>query len=228
MDSHTCIDTVKIEKANAIARYRRFENLAQLLQILELVVALTLISWSSTCLPAVVKFAGHCFLQISLYFLNPHVVFLIGNAIVIALFILYRHRIDASDNSAASDFHDDFVEYNSTDAAESAPAKEEEMTEEEEKQIVCEQKNVVGETECEAAEKAINDAIKRIRKFERTKSERLRRDISGKQLRRIEDKIMIEYESVETLSNEEFRVAVEAFIQKQQTFLRQQKMADIH
>lgn len=246
MDSHNFIDTVKLEKANAIARYRRFRNLAKLLQVFEVIVAVTLLSWSSTCLPAVLKLYGQYLLESSLYVLNPHVIFLIGNAIVIALFVLSRH-IDAGNNSGASDFYDYYVEkrenQNSMAAAESQPSPEpvkEETIGGEEKQIVCKE-NAARQTECEAVAKAIDKATKQIQKFERTKSEKLKRDISvkpRKELRRSETEVRqivvtsgnrrtTAYETVDNLSNEEFRLTVEAFIEKQLKFLRQQKMAEI-
>lgn len=243
MESHNLtIDTVKEEKANAMARYRRFRNFKKLLQLFELFVAVTLVSWSSTCLSAVVKLTGDFFLRFSLSVLNPHVVFLIGNAIIVALFFLSRQI--GSDAAAATNLNDDVIEFSNSiveiesprliDTArveiESPPSIEITV----EKQIVCVE-NVASRTECEAVTNAIEKATKDIQKLERTQSERAwRRETPKRELRRSESEVertVIKcgetLEKVESLSNEEFRQTVEAFIQKQQNFLRLQKMAEI-
>ncbi|KAK1362348.1 Anaphase-promoting complex subunit 4 [Heracleum sosnowskyi] len=242
MESHNLtIDTVKEEKANAMARYRRFRNFKKLLQLFELFVAVTLVSWSSTCLPAVVKLTGDFFLRFFLSVLNPHVVFLIGNAIIVALFFLSRQ---IGSDAAATNLNDDGIEFSnsvveiepprSIDTArveiESPPSMEITV----EKQIVCVE-NVASRTECEAVTNAIEKATKEIQKLERTQSERAwRRETPKRELRRSESEVertVIKsretLEKVESLSNEEFRRTVEAFIQKQQNFLRLQKMAEI-
>ncbi|WOG97808.1 hypothetical protein DCAR_0417149 [Daucus carota subsp. sativus] len=235
------IDTVKEEKANAMARYRRFRNFKKLLQLIELFVVITLFSWSSTCLPCVVKLVGDFFLRLSLSVLNPHIIFLIGNAIIAALFFLSR-QIATDSSAVATNLNDDVLEFsNSVAEIESPPlintAAVEIDVDDSEKQIVCVE-NVASRTECEAVTNAIEKATKEIQKFERTQSERAwRRGAPVKQLRRSETQVrrtVIEsrgaretLEKVESLSNEDFRLTVEAFIEKQQNFLRLQKMAEI-
>lgn len=249
MDQHNLTtDTVKQEKANAMARYNRFGSFKKLLQLFELFVAVTLVSWSSTCLPSVVKLAGDLFLRLALFVSNSHVIFLIGNAIIVALFLLSRQ---ISTDAPADNLNDDVIEFsNSIAEIESPPSINTARVEIEieyppsidtsvnnfEKQIVCVE-NVVSRTECEEVTNAIEKATKEIQKFERTLSERAwRRETPLKELRRSEsegkrtiNKSRDERETlekVERLSNEEFRLTVEAFIQKQQNFLRLQKMAE--
>lgn len=236
MESHTFIDTVKLEKANAIAKYRRFRKLAKLVQVIEFIVAFTLISWSSTCLPAVLKHSVGYLLQFSHYILNTHVVFLIGNAIVIALFILYRH-IDAASNSSNKDIvnEEDYLEINGDNHQIITTTV---TVTEEEKRIVCEEEEEINAIEAvEHVTKAIDEATKRLQKFQRTQSHKLKRP-KIKELRRSEtdvgrvvvssphDQPTTPYQAVDKLSNDEFRMAIEAFIQKQQKFLRQQKLAE--
>lgn len=75
-------------------------------------------------------------------------------------------------------------------------------------------------------ETVIKKAAKQIKKFQRTQSEKLKSEIcvkARKELRRSVTEKKKE-KSVERLSNEEFRIAVEAFISKQQTFLKQQSI----
>lgn len=173
------IDTVKEEKAHAIARYRRFRHFKNLLQLTELFVAVTLFSWSSTCLPSIVKLTGDFFLRLSL---PAHVVFLIGNAIIAALFLLSRQ---IGTDSADTNFNDEVTEFsNSIVEIESPPsidtARIEIDVDDSEKQIVCVE-NAASRAECEAVTNAIEKATKEIQKFERTQSERAwRRDVPAK------------------------------------------------
>lgn len=227
MESHNLtINTVKEEKAFAIALYRRFRNFKKLLQLFELFVAVTLVSW---CFPAVVKLTADFFLS----GLNPHVVFLIGNAIVVALFFLSRQI--GSDADDVIEFSNSFVEIesptsNNTSRVETESPPSVEITVE--KQIVC----VESRTECEAVRNAIDKANKEIQNLERTQLERAwRRETPLKELRQSESEVertvtksRETLEEVERLINEEFRVTVETFIQKQQNFLRLQKLAEIH
>ncbi|KAM7517201.1 hypothetical protein LguiA_006784 [Lonicera macranthoides] len=240
MDSYE-FDNVKAEKANAIARYRRFRNIAKLLQIIEVFVALTLLSWSWTRLPAAIKMASEYLFQFSVCLLNPHVVFLIGNVIVITLFVLSRHY-EAEVYSGTTDPYEEYVPNNEDFAA--APATNVESPPEptqtakestsEDKQIVCAE-NAACKMQCEAVATAIEKATKQIQKFQRTQSEKLKCEIRVKprlELRRSETERRQrvvksdELDKVESLSNEEFRLTIEAFIAKQQRFLWAQKMAE--
>ncbi|KAI3513238.1 hypothetical protein L1887_20566 [Cichorium endivia] len=149
MDSYDFVDSVKAEKANALARYKRFTNIAKFFQLIEVFVAVVLISWSSTL------------------------------------------------------------------------KTESEVT----------------------AVTAIKQAAKQIERFQRTQSDKiktqnsmkprreLRRSVTEKSRKSIaatsgdEESTVTSFDAVDRLSNEEFRIAVEAFISKQQSFLKQQSMA---
>lgn len=111
MDSEEYVfDTVKFEKMKAMERYNRFRKMKKLLQVFEVLVALTLISWSSTYLPQAFKVSGDFFFQLSGYVFKPHVVFVIGNAIIVALVVLCRENDAGHDhNSGSGDVYDDYV-----------------------------------------------------------------------------------------------------------------------
>lgn len=240
-DHHTFIHTVKIEKANAIARYQRFRNLAKLLQFLQLVLLLAFLSWSSTRFPDAVKtfkISGKYVAEFSTYVLNPHVIFLIGNAIVLSLYVLSRHIDLENSSTTTSVVYEDYekTENQSSIAAVEAPV---EMIEEE-KQIVCkENSNVIIEKKSQVVEKA---PIIQIKKLNRAMSEKLQQVKPRKEFRRSETQVrrvivnnghqrmsrnLSKFETVDTLSNEDFRLTVEAFIEKQQNFLREQRMAEL-
>lgn len=190
-------DNVKFEKAKAIARYNRLKKISKLLQFLEVLAALALISWSSTRLPGAVKLSGQFLFELARYVCNPHVVFLISNAIVVALFVLRREN-DSSGNdySGSGDLYDDYVRQGLRKAyvpeeVKIPPPPTTEIKDvnpddsaggggdEEEKQIVCVYSEE-GEEQCDAVTMAIETATKQIEKFQRTQSVVLKREIAGK------------------------------------------------
>ncbi|XP_076892148.1 uncharacterized protein LOC143543791 [Bidens hawaiensis] len=191
---HDFVDSIKAEKANALARYRMFSNITKLFQLIELFVAVALISWSSTHLPLVIKFSSEYVLAYSSYFTNQHVVFLVGNVIVVVCYMLSRDP-DSSKVVLESGSHNDVVKYISNDLTTSCQVPET-------------QKPVIGNEE------------KEIKRFQRTKSDKMKRRMPVTEMRRSEDSM----KAVENLSNEEFRIAVETFIKKQQRLLKQQSM----
>lgn len=238
-------DNVKAEKANAIARYRQFRNIAKLLQIIEVFVALTLLSWSWTRLPTAIKIASEYLFHFSVCLLNPHVVFLFGNAIVITLFVLSRHY-QPGVYSGTTDPYEEYVP-NSEDFAAAPATNGESLPEQTQtaKESTSEDKhaeNAACKMQCEAVATAIEKATKQIQKFRRTQSEKLKCEIGVKprpELRRSETerrqivvksderlRSVASLDKVESLSNEEFRLTIEAFIAKQQRFLWAQKMAE--
>ncbi|XP_076937576.1 uncharacterized protein LOC143605299 [Bidens hawaiensis] len=194
--SHDFVDGIKAEKANALARYRMFSNITKLFQLIELFVAVTLISWSSTQLPLVIKFSSEYVLAYSSYFTNQHVVFVLGNVIVVVCYMLSRDP-DSSKIVLESGSQNDVVKYISNDLMTSC------------------HKPVIGNEE------------KEIKRFQRTKSDKLNRRMPVKELRRSVTEMRRSEDSmkaVENLSNEEFRIAVETFIKKQQRLLKEQSM----
>ncbi|PWA73411.1 hypothetical protein CTI12_AA259530 [Artemisia annua] len=92
--------------------------------------------------------------------------------------------------------------------------------------------------------KAIKKAVKQIERFKRTQSEKLKSEIATKPRRELRRsvtekrrsvvktgsddvvKVTSSKNDVEQLSNEEFRIAIEAFISKQQTLIKQQSLVE--
>ncbi|PHT98845.1 hypothetical protein BC332_32264 [Capsicum chinense] len=237
-------DSVKFEKNKAIARYNRFQNMMKMLQIFEVFVGVALISWSWTRIPTVVKISGEFLVKVTGYLFKPHIVFLLGNAIIVAIVVLCR-QTDAGANNSVGD--DDVLneEIHHTDTSvqqqivndlpDLSPASLPEIAEPivaaiEDKQIVL--------SECKAPEiqwndmdTAIDTATKQIQKFKRTQSEKLKKQITTnplKELRRSETdrRTIVPVEGVDTLSNEEFRLTIEAFIKKNQIFFEKQRLAE--
>lgn len=256
MDSYSFVDSIQVEKANALARYKRFNNIARLFRLIEIFIAVAVISWSSTRLPTVFKVFGEYLYACSSYILNQHVVFLVGNLIVVLCYV-FSGQIEVGNESGGLEFSEDnkfrSLNYHKTSEPTSdgelvPPAVEElpvmQTPIEEPQQNETRYENPVAKTESElTAETAIKQAAKQIERFQRTQSAKLKREISMKPRRELRRSVterrrsvevqtgdrnssMTSSETVERLSNEEFRLAVEAFISKQQSFLKQQSMVE--
>lgn len=227
-------DSVKFEKSKAIARSNRFQDMMKMLQIFEVIVAVVLISWSWTRIPAAVKISGEFLVQVTSYLFKPHVVFLIGNAIIVAIVVLCRQTDAGSNNSVTYDdieseeiHHTEIQQSFVGDVPETA---EPSVATTEDKQIVSSECKVP-EIQCNEAATAIDTAIKQIQKFKRTQSEKLKKQITSsprRELRRSETdtRTIVPVEAVDTLSNEEFRNTIEAFIKKNQIFFEKQRLAE--
>ncbi|XP_076892067.1 uncharacterized protein LOC143543689 [Bidens hawaiensis] len=263
MDSYGFIDTVQVEKANALARYRRFNMITRLFRAIEVFIALALISWSSTRLPSVFKLSVEYLYSFSPYVLNQHVVFLVGNVIVIVCYALSGHGhghghvglVNESNEPVASEdasFMTTPLVNHKTDDNYSNPETKPEpqpppalppvelvsvTTVDAETSPVNEVEDVVELIVKTESETAIKQAVKQIEKFNRTQSAKLSRVIAAKPKKDLRRSVTERRRSVsvtgdgdsytsvvESLSNEEFRLAVEAFILKQQSLLKQQSM----
>ncbi|KAI3726763.1 hypothetical protein L1987_66567 [Smallanthus sonchifolius] len=252
MDSYGFVHSIQVEKVNALAGYRRFNNISKMLRRIEVFVAVVLISWSSTRLPTVFKVFGEYLYACSSYVVNQHVVFLVGNVIVVLCYVLSGHT-EVGSETAGPEISEG-IRYRSTDHLKTSEAglnvepvsppveelpemKQVAVEEIRDKVVRYENADVITESGM-APETAIKQATKQIERFQRTQSVKLRREISMKprtELRRSVserrrsvvttgdgDSRWSSFETVESLSNEEFRLAVEAFISKQQSLLKQQ------
>ncbi|KAL0391956.1 UNVERIFIED_CONTAM: hypothetical protein Sradi_2418400 [Sesamum radiatum] len=230
MEPRHVFDNVKFEKEKAVARFNRFRRLVKLWQLFEVFVVFGLISWSSARVPAVLRIAGGYFVEVSTYLFNHHVVFLIGNAIIVLLFMLCRQNDDVS-LSGSGDFYDDYVKYSeaahrreTTTLLEDMPAQESGSVSGE-RQIVLRTDETNRIPQCDDVAAAIEKATRQINRFQRTQSEKLKQEIAvrpRRELRRSETENNRETVSsspsdaseIETLSNEEFQRRVDAFIDK--------------
>ncbi|KAL3505319.1 hypothetical protein ACH5RR_035160 [Cinchona calisaya] len=209
MDSHqqSVFDNVKFEKEKAMARFNRFRKITKILQFLEVSVALLLISWSSTRIPGALKISGRCLFEVANYLFNPHIVFVIGNAIIVAVFVLCRENNAGKENSGEGDIYDNYLRHSEAHAraqerkvsvsqrdenpAPEPPATPEikdlidgsgggdEEEDEDEKQIVY----VFPEEKTEqfdAVTTAIEEATEKIQTFQRIQSQKLKREIAVK------------------------------------------------
>ncbi|CAA0822004.1 Unknown protein [Striga hermonthica] len=216
MDYSQAFDIVKMEKLKAIARYNLLYRFAAARHILELAALMALISWS----PAAARTAA----RISAHLLNHHLVFLVGNAIIALLFVLFRSAA-AAGGGVGGVMYKDYVKHSEAAAAahQAPPPREAEGGYEERRTVAARAEGEAGKPPGDDLAAAIERAARQIRRFERTQSEKLRREIGARPraaLRRSESENRRAAAGeegaaeMERLSSEEFRRTVDEFINR--------------
>uniref|UniRef100_A0A5B6ZSH2 DUF4408 domain-containing protein n=1 Tax=Davidia involucrata TaxID=16924 RepID=A0A5B6ZSH2_DAVIN len=223
MDSFN-ISKVKIEKANAILRYHRLQKITNLFRLIELCIVLIVISRFSSQLPVAFKLSGEYFRGLSVALISPRFVFVVGNLIVIILFmksgkfstqeeIGNKSNIDLCDEYAVSSEKNRNIH-----REESEHQRKQDKDEDEEDTIM------------------VNMYSSREKKIDRSHSEELKREHCEKARRELKrsvsessrksvndsEKVAARSYMEDDMSSEEFRRTVEAFIARQQRFLREE------
>ncbi|GLT30604.1 hypothetical protein SLA2020_053960 [Shorea laevis] len=107
---------IKLEKRNAILKHRRRCKIANLLRLVEVCVVLIFISRLTIQFPAAVKNSGGYFRDLKVTLESPRFIFIIGNLIVIILFTnsgKFSSQDDTGKSSGA-DLYEDFLEKSET------------------------------------------------------------------------------------------------------------------
>lgn len=247
------IHNVKMEKANAMQRYWRFRKIAKLFRLVELFLAVFLLSWISTRLPFVVRISGEYFRLLLSIIVSPLFIFMVGNVIVLTLVVKSGHlngTHSAVDN-AGTDLYEDIVNNASEDVP---PVLKQEEIVYQDKRIISEEnsKPIIGYC-CNENEIKVHEATKKptvnsvpdldSKIYRRSQSENLKnRDpflesdkVNGKlkrsetEIGRRKDDTPVEDEAadnvVDDLSNEEFQKRIEGFIARQVRFHQEEKLA---
>ncbi|MED6181195.1 hypothetical protein PIB30_017169 [Stylosanthes scabra] len=187
----------KAEKGSAMSPHNIFSGIARTLRILELCIALFLLSWIFTRLPLAFRLSANCLR-------SPLFVFALFNAIIAAL-LAQSARLSAADHR------------NSTS---------EPQAEHRHNQLTTDRVETDNDS-CATADSDSNFSFRRVcrrirseklEEDEGMKSER-------KKLRRSETEVESLYPQHDKLSNEEFRETIEAFIAKQMRLLREESLA---
>lgn len=100
-----CID-IKVEKSNAMLRYKRIEKMTRLMEVC---IFLFIVSSLSTHLPLAFKVFGDCIRGLYITIFSPGFLFLLGNAIVLLLFLNSGHH-SAQETNVFIKFCNDYVE----------------------------------------------------------------------------------------------------------------------
>ncbi|XP_008797554.2 uncharacterized protein LOC103712725 [Phoenix dactylifera] len=219
--SDPAMDPVKAEKETAMRRYRRLKKIAKLFRLLEVFAALLLLSWSSARLPAAARLSGDFLRRLAGVLLSPCFVFILGNTIILVLFVKSR-QLSSSTDGVGGDIHDQFLETRGRIDFPPPPPPTLAAPEE----VVFEDKMVCTET----------------RTCRRSRSEKIKHRRKSPELRRSESDVgpkgakppppppaapASEEDERETSADdaEEFRCMIEAFIAKQTRFHLEESMA---
>ncbi|MED6145923.1 hypothetical protein PIB30_029522 [Stylosanthes scabra] len=195
----------KPEKGSAMSAHNIFAGIAKTLRILELCIALFLLSWIFTRLPLAFRLSANCLR-------SPLFVFALFNAIIAAL-LAQSARLSPAEHRTSTSEPQAEHRHNqlTTDRAETDTCTENDS--------------------CAAADSDSNFSFQRV--CRRIRSEKLEEDegrkSERKKLRRSETETAKAVESLypqhDKLSNEEFRETIEAFIAKQMRLLREESLA---
>lgn len=185
---------VKVDKANAILKYRRLRQITHLFRLVEICAVLVLISRLSAHLPDAVKNSGEYFRDLSVILASPRFVFILGNLIVIILFAksgqfsgqdsamrsssfdLYQEFVKKSERRHG--IHRDVVRYREQQSITETKNREKQRTSEAkqgETQSTCEEKNREKQNIFE--ERVVANTVsasREIKSYQRTRSENLR------------------------------------------------------
>ncbi|KAK4772668.1 hypothetical protein SAY86_014443 [Trapa natans] len=214
-------------KHNSLFHLGKFLNF---FRVMELLVVLMLIFRLSFNLPEAVKNSSEYFRSLKITVLSPRFVFVLGNLIVITLFAKSRQFSGKdSDSQPKTDFYSEFIEKSQRLNHRARPIVES-LSSIHEKEAILEKRK---------ASKAVNSPLPTLGvikpAYQRSRSEKLsprqdekperelRRSVTEKRMESSE-KLMIEGPFPEdSMSNEEFRQTIEAFIARQQRLLRDEE-----
>ncbi|KAF5745728.1 hypothetical protein HS088_TW07G01320 [Tripterygium wilfordii] len=213
MESFGTSDIIAL-KANAIKKHHQRQKIANLFRIVEVCLVLGLISRYAVELPIAFKNSGEYFKDLSIAMASPRFVFVIGNVIVIVLFA--KSGQFSTKNSLKTDIYKEFLE-------KSERSQGVYRDENREKQSTLEEQRIVtGDTYNNTKE------TKHYRRSQSAKSKSVNCDNLSKELRRNltekgEGLAKKKSYAEDNMSNEEFRQTIEAFIAKQQRFIREEE-----
>lgn len=215
---------IKVEKAKAILKYRRLQKITALFRFMEVCIFLFIILSISTQFPFSFKLPGDFFHGISITIFSPGFIFILGNAIVLVLFLKYG-QFSAQENrnhNNSVDFSNGYVQ-----------SWEKKMNINHTEEIKKRGKQSMYEEIKSLSDLGIfedpNLGIFEDRKMHKSHSEDFKRyqhEYSHRKLRRsmterCREKVYSYAE--DEMSGDEFRRTVEAFIARQQRSLREEE-----
>ncbi|KAK4437749.1 hypothetical protein Salat_0108900 [Sesamum alatum] len=219
MDSFKFHD-IRLEKANAISRYHRIRRITTLFKFLELFVFLIILSRFSTqfSFPLSV-FSTEYFRGISGTLISPRFVFVVGNAIVIVLFLI-SGQFPGKKGEKTTDFYDEYVER--CRGNQQTCIKEEVKALKAYKYSVCSDEKKMIRSHSQNLERAVHGEERR-RDLRRSMSEKCRKSVHSGRKEAAGVAAPVSSYAEDRMSSEEFRRTVEAFIARQQRFLREEE-----
>ncbi|CAK8576573.1 unnamed protein product [Lathyrus sativus] len=206
---------LQAEKTNAILKHRKLQRVTTLLRLVEACVVLVLISRLSMKLPVVVRNSSEYLKDFSVFMNSPCFVFLIGNVIIITLFVQGLGK-NVHEETEQDDIYEKFVR------KEKEQIRKNDCSTEGGNRVVEEEKVKRGVKKGYCYRRCESEVLKKRRRVLRrceSENNKGRKSIEGGGGGEEEMVMRISYPEDE-MSNEEFRRTVEAFIAKQQRVLR--------
>lgn len=234
---------IKAEKANARLRHRRLQKITAMFRLIELCIFLVIVSrFTTNQLPVVFKLSGEYFKGLSLTAaISPRFVFIVGNVIVIVLFLKSGQlsgKVDDSSGHRKLDFYEEYVRNCEKNRNVYIREFEKQRKESASCCVMIRKKEVISSDatnppktkEQEQKKKTMNrshsenlkrhhhdEAASRCRELKRTVTE-----ISGN---KNEKKSAVSSYAEDRMSSDEFRRTVEAFIARHQRNLREEEFS---
>ncbi|KAK4340353.1 hypothetical protein RND71_041815 [Anisodus tanguticus] len=220
---------IKLEKANAILRYKKHQRATMLFRFIEFCIFFVIISRFSTQLPLNFKLSTDYFKGLGVTLITPRFVFVLGNAIVIILYLISGQSStkDSSTNNVKIDLYEDYKQKCSIN-----------------KETYCEQCKkqsiLVEGAYCKQIKKQSILVEKKIRRIHSDNAISLSHDEKKPRKKMIRSATVgclkvIDTNSVkptttttsypeDRMSSDEFRKTVDAFIARQQRLLREEEL----
>lgn len=213
MDSFNFYD-IKAEKANAILRYNQLRKIANLFRFVEVLVILILVSRLSLHIPHAVKNSGGYVRGLTLALFSPRFVFVLGNVIVITLFVK-SGQFSSRDSAKRFTEHDLYDEFVKSSGEKSQRAFRDKKPSIPETRVVVAERIKNETVEIRRSNSAIIERPKKAKSvLKRSETEKFEKknEKSGEK----SDECLFYPEDL--MSGDEFRLKVEAFIARQQRF----------
>ncbi|XP_055814746.1 uncharacterized protein LOC129884477 [Solanum dulcamara] len=241
---------IKIEKANAILRYKKRQRMTTWFRFIELCLFFVVISRFSIQLPLSFELWTDYFKGFGVTLISPRFVFVLVNAIVIILFFKSGHSSakDGSMDNIKFDLYDEYKQACLMNK-EAYYEKIEKQSKRQRKQSIlvevanCEQSILVEEANCEQSKKQSTLAERRVEKGihrshsdnalnsshneEKTRKRMIRSATVGclKNIETATRKMTTTSFPEDRMSSDEFRKTVEAFIARQQRLLKEEEFS---
>ncbi|KAH0727563.1 hypothetical protein KY285_003258 [Solanum tuberosum] len=222
---------IKLEKANAMLRYKKRQRVTTLFRFIEFCIFFAIISRFSTQLPLNFNLSTDYFKGLGVTLISPRFVFVLGNIIVIILFFI-SGQSSTTTNNVKIDMYDEFKQKCSMNketyceqSKKQSIALEEAYCEQSKKQRKLLEKKI-HRSHSDNSLSLSHDEKKPRKKLTRSATVRSRKVINTDSVKPTMTKTTTSYPEDE-MSNDEFRKTVENFIARQQRFLRDQEFSAV-
>ncbi|GAA0178163.1 hypothetical protein LIER_29801 [Lithospermum erythrorhizon] len=229
MDSFQNFQNIKAEKAKAMGRFHKMQKVSAFFKLIEVFIFLIVLSRFTTLFPISFKLSGQYVKEFFLSLVSPRFVFIIGNLIVFTLFWKSGQLSNpdcSNNNNEKLDFYDEYVKSCQRNPKHEIFTEKQSIKKQRKEKIapdvvVC-RDVVITDNYCMNEKKmhsSQSDRLANTHEF-KMKEEKicdgLRRSKTEKCLKMRNNELV----DVEEMSTEDFRLRVEAFIARQQRFLR--------